>query len=399
MEKQESRCGFLAPERPGRLRLRAQVLATCLLLAALAGCSLVSLKSPERPLSTRDLNSRMLTRELALGFIGSVGRCAQEISASEHDPAVLDNTLRWELSAVSESRRAATRAAPMMSLLDTWALALQLQAFTAEGGAGGTLFGAHQQAVREIDDRFAADMQALARSLLGAGEFADAQRFVGQYARRNPLRDLGFERASIVALWSREKGAAIPLVDTLGTVPQAMADASQRLQIYGDTMPAQAMRRTELALRQAGYGGGDLRAALERLDERMRRLDEVAEQTPQLVRGAEEDVRQSLHEVLERLDATTRTAAETLHGERIALFADLDAQREALAGAIDAQRRALASDAARISGQVVKDAGTQVRALARELLLLLILLSAVVLGLPFAAGYLLGRARRNRRGT
>jgi len=60
---------------------------------------------------------------------------------------------------------------------------------------------------------------------------------------------------------------------------------------------------------------------------------------------------------------------------------------------VDQQRRALADDAARISGRVVHDAGVQLRDLAAEVLLLGMLLTVVLLGLPFGAGYLLGRAR------
>ena len=49
--------------------------AAVLLLGA-AGCSLISVKSPERPLSVRDLNARILTRELSSQFVAAVARCA-----------------------------------------------------------------------------------------------------------------------------------------------------------------------------------------------------------------------------------------------------------------------------------------------------------------------------------
>jgi hypothetical protein len=45
--------------------------------------------------------------------------------------------------------------------------------------------------------------------------------------------------------------------------------------------------------------------------------------------------------------------------------------------------------------QVISDAGKQARLLVREALLLAMGLALVVLGLPFAAGYLLGRGRRS----
>lgn len=394
MRKRPARCASPAGggRRPCRWR-GTPVLGCALVLAGLAGCSLISLKSPERPLSTRDLNARILTRELSAQFIAAVGRCAEDIATSEQEPAVLDNGLRWEIAAVAESRRAASRAAPMMSLLDTWALAVQMQAFTAAGAPGGSLFGAHQQEVRAVSDKFADDAQALARRLAASGEFADYQRFVAEYARAHPLQDLRFERASVVEVWSREKGAETKLVDTLGTIPQAMADASERVEMYGETVPSQVMRRTQLALREAGYSGNDLQASLRRLDERLAQLSTAAQSAPQLVHEAEQQVRQSMRDVLDRLDAATRTTTDTLKAERIALFSDLQAERVAVVAAVDTQRRALAADATRVGTQVAKESGEQVRSLAREVLLLLIVLSVVVLGLPFVAGYLVGRSR------
>jgi hypothetical protein len=366
------------------------------LLLVLAGCSLLSLKTPERPLSPRDLNARILTRELSAQFVTSAGRCADDIAATEHDPRVLDNALRWEIAAIGESRRAATRMAPMMSLLDTWAVAAQMRAFAADGAPGGALFGAHQQAVHDVSANYADDAQALARRLLAPREFAAYQGFVEKYVREHPLADLTFARASVVELWSREQGADIKLADSLGTIPEALADAADRLEIYGDTVPSQMMRKTQLALRESGYSRGEVQAAIRQLNERLERLSAVAESTPELVRGAEAEVRQSLREVLDRLEASSRAAGEELHAERVALFADLQSERVAVLAAVDAQRKALAEDAARISSRVVKDAGAQLRDLAAEVLLLLIVLSVVVLGLPFAAGYLLGRARQGR---
>jgi len=363
---------------------------------ALSSCSLISLKSPERPLSPRDLNARILTRELSAQFVTSVSRCADDIAASEHDPKVLENTLRWEIAAVGESRRAATRLVPMMSLLDTWALAVQMQTFTATGAPGGRLFGAHGQAVREVSDNYAAESQALARRLLAPRDFATYQTFVEKYVREHPLADLTFARPSIVELWSREQGSDAKLVDSLGTIPEAMADAADRMQIYGDTVPGQVMHETELALRESGYTRGDVQAAIGRLNERLERLSAAAESTPELVRGAEAQVQQSLREVLDRLDASSRNAEQALHAERVALFADLQSERSAVMAQLDVERQAVAEDAARISSRVVKDTGAQLRELAAEVLLLLIVLAVVVLGLPFAAGYLLGRARPGR---
>jgi hypothetical protein len=366
-------------------------------LLTLAGCSLITVKSPERPLSTQELNARILVREEASQFMQATDRWGGRVAATERDAAVFENSLRWEIAAVAASRSAATQIAPMMGLLDSWALALQMQSFVSDGGAGAALFGTHQAAVREMTDNFADGMQTLARRLLKPQDFTTYQDFVTRYARDNPLRDLALQRPSVIERWSREKGGEAKLADSLGTIPQALADVEQRMQIYGDTVPTQTLRTSQLALRASGYSTDDMHAALQRLDERLARLTAVAESTPELLHGAEEDVRQSVHEILNRLEAASTSAAQTLHQERVELFAEIQTEREALVSAADAQRRQLVQDAAGIADRVVKTSGAEVRRLTREVMLLLTLFIVVVLGLPFAAGYLVGRAALRRR--
>jgi hypothetical protein len=115
------------------------------------------------------------------------------------------------------------------------------------------------------------------------------------------------------------------------------------------------------------------------------------------VRGAEDEMRESLREVLNRLDSSAAATASAFRMERAALFVDIQAEREALTTAVDAQRKALTVDAARISEQLVRSGGEEVRHFTRQAELFVILLSLVVLGLPFAAGYLVGRARSSLR--
>jgi hypothetical protein len=368
-------------------------LAAVLLLSGLTGCSLVSFKSPERPLSARDMNARILSRELTAHFVDANGRTTDSILATETDPGVINNSLRWEVGVIVTTRHAETQLAPLMSLLDTWALALQLQGFVGDGGPGGKLFGTHQAAVRTLTDTYAEGAHTLARSLLTTREFADYQRFIDDYVRAHPLQDLKFVRASVIEEWGRAKGAESALLDEVGTIPQALADTSQRLEIYADTVPVQTMRRTQLALREAGYTPEDIRAAVARLDARLERLTAVAESAPELVRGAEAELRQSLREVINRLDATQRATTAALRSERVALFADFEEMRESTIAAVDVQRKALTTDGARIAQQLVRTSGEEVRHFTREVMLLLIALTLVLLGLPFAAGYLVGRAK------
>ena len=373
---------------------RAKILVLAAMLAGAGGCSLLSIKSPERPLSARDLNARILTREYSAHFIAAVEKCADDITAGESDPRVVTNTLRWEVGAATQSVRAATQIAPTMGLLDTWALAMQMKAFMAEGSTGGALFGSHQAAVRALADEQADTANDLAHRILAPKDFQKYLSFVEAYSHRYPLEDLSFTRASIVELWSRESGSEVKLVDSLGTIPEAMSDLADRMQIYGEALPSQALWKTELALRGSGYSQVDIRSELAQLDSRLNRMAAVAENAPQLVHGAVNDVRETLITIIDKLNQSSESMITAFHNERVALTADIQSEREKALVAVDEQRKALALDAARVGDQVLTTAGEELRRLVREVLLLLILFAAVVLGLSFGAGYFLGRARQ-----
>ena len=356
------------------------------LLLSLAGCSLVTLKSPEKPLSTRDLNARVLTHEFAARLIFVVEQTADEIAAGTSDPHIQLNTLRWKIAVASASDRAASQMAPMLGLLDTWALAVQMREYL-DGGRGSPLFGPRQPDAVRVATELANEAQEMARGLSPAPEFQRQVRFIHNYAIAHPIESLDFARASVVELWAQESGTTAKLIDTLGTVPEAMAETTDMMRMYSDAVPSQMLWRAQLVAQQSGISGKDVQTALQRLDERLARLSAMADATPELVNGVVRDVSK-------QVDTSWVEMLETVRSERIALAAAVSQEREAAMRDVDTERQALAADAARISSQMVRDTGAEVRRLVRESLVLIIVSAIVILGLPFAAGYLVGRARR-----
>ena len=372
----------------GRLLPLLRVAALAALMASVASCSLISLKSPEKPLSTRDLNARILTHEYSAHFIAAVEQTADQISAATEDPAARLNALRWKIAALDTSERAASQIAPMMGLLDTWALSVQMHQYLADG-AGRALFAAQQPLAVALAAELAGQAQELARRLTAPDEFDHDQRFIDSYARAHPIESLQFARASIVDLWTHDIGAEVRLVDSLGTVPEALADAGDLLRMYGDAGPSQVLWKAQLAAQESGLSGKELQTALQRLDERIAALSKVAEETPDLVKGLVRDVRM-------RFNASWAEMMGALHTEGSTLSASVSVERQATVEAVDVERAAVAADAARIADQVIREAGEEARRLLREALFVVIAMAVVLLGLPFAAGYFVGRARRSQ---
>ncbi|HEX4240169.1 MAG TPA: hypothetical protein VHZ53_02080 [Steroidobacteraceae bacterium] len=361
----------------------AAVLA--LLLTCAGGCSLLTIKSPEKPLSPRDLNARILTHELAARFNVSVEAAADEIAAGTADGVVRENALKWKIGASTASDKAASQIVPVLGLLDMWALTVQMRDYLTAGN-GKALFGSQQPHAVSASAQLAGEAEALARGVTDSAEFSRDQSFVADYARDHPIDDLKFARASLVEYWQQQNGGNAKLVDSLGTVPEALAETSDLLRLYGDTMPSQALWRAELAVQQSGVSSTDVQGALKRLDDRMAHLTTLADSTPDLVHDVVRDVRK-------QVDVSVTDVLEKLHAERVDLSASISVERQAAVDAFASERAAISAEAARIASQTIRDAGEQARRLVRDTLLLLIALAVVILGLPFTAGYLVGRAR------
>jgi hypothetical protein len=375
-------------ERAGgrAIALGARGIVLAALVTCAASCSLLSIKTPEKPLSTRDLNTRILTHEFSARFNVAVEQTADAIATDTDDPVVRANALRWKIAASSASNRAASQMAPRMGLLDMWALTAQMHDYFAQG-SGKALFGRQQTRAVTLAANLAREAEDGARALAPPPEFDADQRFVADYVRANPIESLKFARASIVIAWARNNGADAKLVDSLGTVPEAMAGASDVLRMYGDTVPSQTLWRAELSAQEFGISGKDVEAAFKRLDDRLARLSLMADATPQLVHEVVGDVRK-------QLEASWAEMMGTIHSERVELSTAISAERQAAMQAVDAERSAVTADAARMADQIIADAGKEARHLVREALIFAILFAVVVLGLPFAAGFFVGRAQR-----
>jgi hypothetical protein len=374
-----------------------RMLLLCIgLMPMLLACSLFSIRMPDKPLPQRELNARMLTREFAEKFSATIAVAADNIATRSTDPEVQLNTLRWKLGASKASQHAATQVAPLMALLDTWALTEQMRQFFATGG-GANLFGTDQEGVRELAERLAADAQRLARGVNSAEELSRYQNFVGRFAAEHPLADLGFVRISVVDQWVAETNQQASLLETVGSVSQSMSDVSDRVRMFGERAPSQAVWEARLALGESDLGRADFGRALAKADESLDRLSRLAESGPEQLRAGIGDLRTSMLVVSDRFDESWAQMVRSVREEREQLAQSVREQREAAVLAFDAQRVAFVQDARGAADQAIVSAGVQMRSLVREAMLYGILLYIVILGMPFAAGYGVGRLRAKAR--
>jgi hypothetical protein len=354
----------------------------------LTGCSLLAIKSQEKPLSPREQQARLLTRDYATHFVSTITLLLDDAAPNTADPTVRLQAIRLKLSAVTEITRASTGPSPIASLLDTWAFAVQFRDFLGTG-AGADILGSAQAGARAAATRLADEADALAKQVMG-DDYSRYRTFVLGYAQRNPLEGVDFARPSVLSAWTHdERDDAALRVE--GTVAQALGDLSDRVRIYGERAPTMSLWQAELALNRAGFDDASYRAAFRNMDAQLERIAKLADTSPGLARQAILELRASLLASSDRLDASWMQTLRAMHVEREALAANIATEREGITAAFDTERERVAEDAERIAAHAVDTSWQELRKLVRETLLLLILLTLLLLGLPFAAGYLLGR--------
>jgi hypothetical protein len=383
---------------PPKPHLVAAVARIAPLLAGfvLTGCSLLTIKSPEIPLTAREQEARLLTRDYASHFATTIAHLIDDASRADAGTAVRLQALRLKLGAVTEITRASTGLSPTASLLDTWAFSLQFRDFLTTG-AGAHLLGNGQPDVSRGATLLAAEADGLARKVWD-NDYARYHTFVSAYAEHNPLENADLVRPSVLSAWIIEEHDKGPL-RAVGTVAQALGDVSDRMRIYSERVPAMSLWQAELALDRAGFDDASYRTALRNIDTQLARISKLADTSPELAHEAIAELRDGLRASSDRLDASWVQMLRTLRVEREALAANIAAERESVTAAFDTERTRLSTDAAQIAAQAVDTSWRELRKLVREALMLTTLLAVVMLGLPFAAGYLVGRRRGTRSGV
>src|SRR3984885_397994 len=121
---------ILAMRRPNQ-NLGATLRRAAPLLAGfvLTGCSLLTIKSPEIPLTVREQEARLLTRDYAAHFAATIAHLIDDATHADAGTATRSQALRLKLGAVTEITRASPGLSPTASLLDTWAFSVQFRDF------------------------------------------------------------------------------------------------------------------------------------------------------------------------------------------------------------------------------------------------------------------------------
>ncbi|WP_060982271.1 hypothetical protein [Vibrio splendidus] len=391
------------------LRVSIRSWMVLVLSIVLSGCSLLEVKldSQTTPLTQQELNARLMTREYAKMFFTKVEDSADLIAQSYPADDTLHQSyvLLWKIHAEQGLQQAAYQTSPMSALIDTWVFTAQMNQFYAQG-EGADLFKTNDavDTARFLDQ----EAEKLAKGVLSSSDFKKSKAFVAEFVASNSFNDLTFRTTPAYREWLAYLGKdESQIVQSLGTMPEAMSDASDRLSLMADQTPKLMSWKAELVAMNSSLTGEDLSMTLESLRQTSASMQDFIENNPEYMQTLASIMSTEMQPLLNDLSDKTDQKLAMLSDERVALEKMVTREREALvemiakerieiAGIVTSERELFTQDLDRVSQEVVVLAIDKLMELIKGVIIYFILFILVVFFAPLGIGYWLGKRTANK---
>lgn len=372
---------------------RSSVFWLLLLLLPLSGCSLLEVKldSQTTPLTQQELNMRLLTREYTQQFFSQVEQAADTIAANYEPQDKLNQSyvLLWKINAEEGLQRAAYQVSPTAALIDSWVFTEQMNQFF-NSGAGSELFTTSE--AKQVSQTLSQEVDKLAKSLLKGSSYKATKQFVIDFAAQHPFEDLSFIRTPAYRAWlEANQISETEAVSTLGTMPEALGDVSDRLSLVSEQTPKLMTWKAQLIAMNSSISGEQLTATLQSLQATSESFQDFVENNPEYMENLAEQMALQLHPLVKDIDARTAARLDQLSLERQALEEMVARERAEIALIVSAEREKFTQDLDKVSQDVLTLAMDKLVELIKSTIIYFVLFIVAIFFAPLGLGYLLGK--------
>ncbi|MEZ9231974.1 chemotaxis protein [Vibrio amylolyticus] len=374
------------------------------LVLILNGCSLLELKleSHTTPLTTQELNMRLLTREYAQQFFSQVESAADTVSHQypTDDTVTQSELLLWKINANEGMQAAAYQVSPMAALIDTWVFTYQMNDYLGSEGSASSF---KTEQVFLVSKQLSNEMENLAKVVLKPSAYQETQSFVRDFAARHPFTDLSFTRFPAYRAWLEANDIdASEAITSLGTMPEALADVSDKLSLVSEQTPKVMTWKAQLIALNSSISAQQLTDTLQSFQASSRSFQEFVENNPEYMRNLAElmaielqplvnDIDNKAEEKLGQLSMERKAIEKMVEKERIELIAMIERERNAIADIVASEREQFALDLNAVSQDVVNVAIEKIVELMKSFIVYFIVFIIVIFFVPLGLGYFLGR--------
>ncbi len=360
------------------------------------GCSLLEVKldSQTTPLTQQELNMRLMTREYTQQFFSHVEQAGDTISASYPPQDTLHQSyvLLWKINAEEGIQQSTYQVNPTAGLIDAWVFTEQMNQFFSSG-AGKELFATDH--ALQASEQLTTNIDQLAQSLLKEASYTSTKQFVSDFATQHPFEDLSFIRAPAYRAWLQFNDISEDeAVSTLGTMPEALGDVSDRLSLVSEQTPKLMTWKAQLIAMNSSVSGEQLTQTLKSIQTTSESFQDFVQNNPQYMQELARQMSAQLQPLVEEIDSRTETRLEQLSGERQALEEMVARERAEIALIISAEREKFAQDIDKVSQDVITLAIDKLVELIKSTIVYFVIFIVAIFFAPLALGYMLGKRSR-----
>jgi hypothetical protein len=370
------------------------ILSLCLL-----SCSLVKVESEQKPLTTTDLNTRLLTQSFVRSAADKVEKAADSILDYSEDIELQKNSLYWKINTLSSFRKVGFQTSPKLALMDSWALMIAAKNYFSLDETKKT-FHPYDKLVIETTEDNLKEIQKIAQHLLSDTDFVSHKEFVEDYARKNPLKSLVFYHKPVREDYQKFKQIPDSLsVQTVGSLSEVVADLTNKLTYTSENSGKQLQWNTELLLKKNGIDSLKIKQIADSLDIKFSKLVFLAEEAPTQFNNALKSFQKDLDRFNEKLNGSIVFSMNHLSNEREIVGNMIKEERIAIDSIVLRERTALTKEAGVISSELLDSTMEHLKSIIKTVLGYLIILLAVIIFLPFMIGYYTGKTFHKKKKT
>ena len=293
------------------------------IILSLYACSTVSKESAmmtdleDIKMSQVELGIRI--NEFGKFFVSTVEESADEILQNTDDEQVKMNALEWKINAIPQALQSLVILDPLAAGYDVYALSAQMYEFFKEGN-GKNLFGSQQFIAIKASKDILDEIEVIADDFRDKKYRNESSKYLDEWVKANPIRNLKFNRKSTFDLMAKTLGAQqYDIGSTVGSMSEGIHDIRRQITFYTEFMPKHVKWQAEFAAHEL-LGDSALNKTFNNFDrivESTERITLVAEQTPALMK----DIQLStLTEVNKQLLIVLNTLSKERANFRIFIF-------------------------------------------------------------------------------
>ncbi|PIB16626.1 hypothetical protein B853_10210 [Vibrio rotiferianus CAIM 577 = LMG 21460] len=342
---------------------------------------------------------RIMTREYAQQFFAQVEQAADVLHERYESTDKVNQSyiLLWKINAEEGLQAAAYQVSPMAALIDTWVFSYQMNQFYS-AGAGKGLFATDE--ATQVSAHLAKEVDKLAQSLLKKDVYVKTKVFVADFVEKYPFTDLSMIRTPAYRAWlAANQISEEEAVTTLGTMPEAIGDVSDRLSLVSEQTPKIMTWKAQLLALNSSASIEQVNAALNSLKVTSESLKDFIDNNPEYMRNLAEQMALKLQPLVEDIDQKTEERLSQLSEERQALELMVARERQEIAQIITNEREKFAQDLDHVSQEVVNLAMDKLIELVKSTIIYFILFILVIFFAPLVLGYALGKRSAVRTST